>query len=233
MGKGTAQPCKKLPHLLPCANKWGNVLLSLFNNMLIMSHVSGEVKVCSLCKKPKCLSEFHKHNMGRYGINSRCKKCRKQIAHAWYLNNSEKEREKAGEKRRLYKKTKPLWSTWSSMKDRCSNPNNVKYAIYGERGISVCDWWLKYKNFERDMLSTYKKGLTLDRIDGDKGYYKENCRWATPKEQARNMRTNRIIEYNGEKRCLSEWSEVLDIPHSTLWNRLGPLGWSVEKAFTT
>jgi hypothetical protein len=82
----------------------------------------------------------------------------------------------------------PVNSVWNSMLDRCRNPNNHAYASYGERGITVCKRWLKFENFYADMGEP--NGLTLERINNERGYSKANCKWATWKEQANNRRTN-------------------------------------------
>jgi hypothetical protein len=91
-----------------------------------------------------------------------------------------------------------LYVMWLGMCARCNNPNNENYSRYGGRGIKVCDEWRNYENFYNDMHSTYKKGLTIDRIDNDKGYSKDNCRWVTPQEQMHNYSRNVKITINGE-----------------------------------
>lgn len=81
------------------------------------------------------------------------------------------------------------YRSWDAMKQRCLNPNNIAYRYYGERGITICEEWLIFQNFYRDM-GERPVGKTLDRIKNDKGYYKKNCKWSTPKEQANNTRSN-------------------------------------------
>ena len=83
-------------------------------------------------------------------------------------------------------KTK-TYRTWKEMRQRCSNPNATQYKWYGTKGITVSDWWYTFENFRTDM-GERPEGKTLDRINPDKGYEKNNCRWATPKEQAQTNR---------------------------------------------
>lgn len=82
-----------------------------------------------------------------------------------------------------------IYCAWKNMIDRCYNPRNNHYQYYGARGITVCDEWLNsVEAFARDMGLPPSPRHSLDRINNDLGYYKENCRWATATEQSRNRR---------------------------------------------
>jgi hypothetical protein len=92
----------------------------------------------------------------------------------------------AGKHGKLYT---PEYKVWSGMVNRCTNPNNHGYKkYYGVRGITVCDEWRSFESFYKDMAPRPSLAHQLDRIDNDKGYFKENCRWATAKENTRNRR---------------------------------------------
>ena len=85
----------------------------------------------------------------------------------------------------------PTHRSWTSMKNRCTNANYHEFHYYGGRGITVCDRWLEsFENFLEDM-GERPEGRTLDRIDGDLGYFKENCRWATLQEQSQNRKSRK------------------------------------------
>lgn len=121
---------------------------------------------------------------------------------------------------------------WNGIIHRCTNPNYGSYRNYGARGIKVCERWLDFQNFLADM-GERPAGMSIDRIDNDGDYCPENCRWATQKEQARNTRSIRLLEFRGRKQPVSAWCEELGLPSSTLKNRLDTLGWSVERSLAT
>ena len=105
------------------------------------------------------------------------------------------------------------------MKERCNLKTDPSYKNYGGRGIKVCKRWEKFSNFWEDVKDIYKDDLTIDRIDNNKGYYKENCRWATLKEQANNMRTNIVVKYNSNWYRPVELNKITGIPLKTIYYR--------------
>ena len=90
-----------------------------------------------------------------------------------------------------------LYHTWCNMIDRTSNESNLRFKDYGDRGITVCDRWKEVTNFIEDMYPSYKEGLTLDRIDNNKGYSLDNCRWTTGDVQSSNSRKLRSTNKSG------------------------------------
>lgn len=133
-----------------------------------------------------------------------------------------------------------LYKAWRNMKLRCTNPNYTDYCDYGARGISICNEWMSFENFKNWALKNgYKEKkingkniLSLDRIDVNKGYSPNNCRWATNKEQANNKRNNVRYYYNGQNLTLGEWSEIVGISYGTLSSRIHGMNWSIERALT-
>lgn len=123
-----------------------------------------------------------------------------------------------------------LYIVWGSMKQRCEDPNHRRFRDWGGRGIRVL--WENYEQFRADMLPDYKPGLQIERRDNNGHYCKENCKWATAKEQALNTRRNKRITFNGETLTYSQWQERLGFGRSTISGRMN-LGWSVERALTT
>jgi len=120
------------------------------------------------------------------------------------------------------------WRAWSAMRNRCLNPTNAAYTNYGGRGIAVCPDWERFETFFADM-GPRPDGTSLDRIDNDKGYSADNCRWATRKQQSANRRNVRRVEANGSCLTLLEWSELSGIPPRTIAARLDK-GWSAAGA---
>lgn len=113
-------------------------------------------------------------------------------------------------------KKHPLYYIWSSMKDRCRNPNSSGWERYGGRGISVCEEWNDFKTFVRDMGERPSKAHTLDRIDNNLGYSKENCRWATNLEQQRNQERTRRVAIEGVEYLVCELHHLSGLKHDTI-----------------
>lgn len=111
----------------------------------------------------------------------------------------------------------PTYKSWHAMLQRSQGKGG--HESYVKRDISVCDDWIKFENFLRDM-GKRPNGKTLDRIDNTKGYYKENCRWATPSEQQNNMRSNALIDVFGERMTITQASRLYNIGISCLRHRL-------------
>ncbi len=119
------------------------------------------------------------------------------------------------------KKITPEYATWKNMKRRCNNKNYHRYQEYGGRGITICEKWKdSFKCFLDDMGNKPFLGAQIDRIDTNKGYSPENCRWVSPKINCRNKRNNRILEFEGEKLCVAEWAERLNVNPNTLRYRI-------------
>lgn len=131
-----------------------------------------------------------------------------------------------------------LQNIFLHIKDRCYNPNFKDYKNYGGRGITICEeWqtphsWKGGRAFKKWALENgYADDLTLDRIDVNKGYSPENCRWVSMKVQQNNKRNNRLITYNGKTQTIAQWCEELGLPFSTVKNRLNR-HLSVEKVLS-
>ena len=115
-----------------------------------------------------------------------------------------------------------LWAIWDNMKQRCYNSNNKAYKNYGGRGIKVCDEWKgsSFSFYNWAINNGYKEGLTLDRIDNEKDYCPQNCRWVTMAVQQNNKRTNRFFTYKGITKTIMQWSKDKNICYGTLIQRI-------------
>jgi hypothetical protein len=109
-----------------------------------------------------------------------------------------------------------LYTTWKNMKSRCYNKNIPAYTDYGGRGITVCEDWLSFSNFyEWAMANGYNDNLTLERIDVNKGYFPDNCKWIPKTEQPKNRRN--IIRVEGK--TLEEISDLSGIDRAEIKSR--------------
>lgn len=126
-----------------------------------------------------------------------------------------------------------LNSIYHLMKARCCNSSNPNYKNYGARGITVCEEWKNnFKAFKTWALNNgYSDSLTIDRIDNNKGYCPENCRWVSMKEQCNNYRHNHLITYKGKTMTMAQWAEEEGIPYYRLRARLNYYKDDMSKVF--
>lgn len=123
------------------------------------------------------------------------------------------------------------YAIFRSMIMRCRNPNFKDWHLYGGKGIKV--EWETFDEFHRDMGDRPSSSHSIDRKNGNGPYSKENCRWATAQEQARNMSTNRLITADGVTHCLATWADITGLSRNCIEKRIDLLGWSVDEALTT
>lgn len=127
----------------------------------------------------------------------------------------------------------PEYVSWNLMIQRCCNPNNRAYKLYGGRGITVCEQWRhSFPQFLADVgRRPAPRGYSLERRKNDKGYEPGNVVWATRTEQSRNRRTHRLVEVDGVTKCLSEWAESSPVSPETIRQRLNA-GWDPKVAIS-
>jgi hypothetical protein len=127
-----------------------------------------------------------------------------------------------------------LYHLWANMKYRCSYKDSTHAKNYVSRGITVCDEWKKdFMEFYRWAIANgYKENLTIDRIDVNKGYSPENCRWADMVMQNNNRRDNAFIEYDGKTLTRRQWARELGISPTALDKRIIEYNWTIKRAFT-
>lgn len=176
--------------------------------------------------KCDCGNETVVHgNALRDGYTKSCGCYRREIGRAKNLTHG-------GSKDRLY-------ATWNMIKQRCNDPANKSYKNYGGRGIKVCSEWNNdYEAFKTWALqngydpNAKRKECTIDRINNDKGYSPDNCRWVDSITQANNCRSNHNLAFQGKTQTISQWARQQKIPAQTILFRINRAGWNVEDALT-
>lgn len=126
-----------------------------------------------------------------------------------------------------------FYNTWMHIKTRCFNSKDIMFSYYGGRGIKCL--WNSFKEFRDDMYESYlkhvaefgEKQTTIDRIDNDGNYCKENCRWATLQEQQINRSTTHFLTFKGQTKHIAEWARILGINGQTLHERI-KRGWDTN-----
>lgn len=115
----------------------------------------------------------------------------------------------------------PLHNAWKNMMQRCENPHDKQYRLYGGRGVRICENWHNFEYFKNWALDNgYEVGLTIDRRNNNEGYDPDNCRWVSQVTQQNNRRNNHRIEYCGENRTIAEWARLFNVNYKTLWNHV-------------
>ena len=170
-------------------------LLKVIGKVLL---IPGKIGVYWLCRcECGCLKTVRTNNLTGGNVRS-CGRCGK-IKHGLYKTLA--------------------YSSWVSMKRRCLDENDVSYDLYGGRGIRVCDEWLNFEAFYRDM-GERPEGATLERVDVNGDYCKDNCKWASSFEQSRNRRSNRFITAFGETLCFADAAAKYGLSKGCLEARL-------------
>lgn len=169
----------------------------------------------------KCDCGKSKNVIGVYLLDGRTKSC-------GCLNS-----ELVIKRSKTHGKTKTrLFSIWQNAITRCTNKNCYEYKNYGGRGITICDEWkndfMSFYNWA--MANGYSDKLTIDRIDNNKGYSPENCRWTDNKTQSRNRTDNHFYTYKGETKTIAEWAEIKNMNYKKLWKRIKH-NWAEDKIF--
>lgn len=125
-----------------------------------------------------------------------------------------------------------------SMKQRCEDKNSTSYPRYGAKGIKLL--WPTFESFRDDMYESYSQHVkdfgerqtTIDRIDNNGDYCKENCRWATYLEQAQNKSNLHFLTFNGKTQTITKWAKEIGIRKELIAGRIAQ-GWPVENALST
>ena len=123
---------------------------------------------------------------------------------------------------------------WQGIKTRCYNKNEKFYNYYGGKGVKLCEEWKDFMTFKKWAIEIgYNDNLTIDRIDVNGDYCPENCRWVDQKSQCNNRSNNVLIEWNGQKKTLSQWCEMSPLTYKQVYPRYHNLKWSLEKSLFT
>jgi hypothetical protein len=172
---------------------------------------SSVLRRCEYCGK-----EFYvypcviKHGLGKFCSRS----CNAKISHITHGKTESR-----------------TYRSWTMMLQRCTNPKYTGFSKYGGAGITVSKEWSESFELFLSDLGERPIGKNLDRINGKLGYFKGNCRWATPREQGENRYTSRLITFREETKCVTEWARTVGLSAPTVISRLNS-SWTVEEALT-
>lgn len=155
--------------------------------------------------------------------NSECKMCR-ECSYDALKKHGDSRQSRRG-------KRHPIYIAWDNMIRRCEKSNHPSYNLYGGRGVNVCEEWHDYIVF-RDWCKSHgwRAGLSIDRIDNNKGYSPENCRWTDQKTQTRNSRVVKWETINGETKTRGEWLSHFGVSYWFVQDRINKYGVSFVEA---
>lgn len=129
---------------------------------------------------------------------------------------------------------KILYSAWKNMNYRCFNPEHERFKDYGGRGLTVAQEWLDFETFYVWAIENgHEEGLSLERMDNNKGYNPSNCTWKTIEEQNRNRRNVHEITIDGVTKNAEDWCRALNLNPNTFRTRYNTYGWDIIKSLTT
>lgn len=186
-------------------------------------------KKCTGCQTLKPVAEFSKWSRGKDGFQNYCKICNRKYLKKFNIKYLPNRRAEDQTKSGSY-----LNHIWHRMINRCTNPQDSHYSTYGGRGIKVCERWLRWENFLEDMLDTYEKGLSIERVDVNGDYCPENCKWITRQEQAYNKQdTIYVTKPDGEKVTLMLHCRELSFNYGTAYGRYIKYGDTYEQIFAS
>ena len=181
-----------------------------------------------------------RHGNSRWNVKCNCGKQKVVISHALLsgaiVSCGCYNREVRLAKQTKHKSSKTrLFRIWQYMKGRCYNKKNTAYSYYGGRGIIVCEEWKEsFETFQEWAFTNgYNETLTLDRINPDKNYSPDNCRWVDRKTQMRNRRNTLNFTINGVTKDLATWCEEYNVPYERTRHRVVNRGWDIVSALTT
>lgn len=180
----------------------------------VVEHIEGGIYLCK-CVKCGNIIKVNSRLLSLTEINRHCIQCKN-----CYI----------GKEFHGMKGTR-IYRLWGQIKSRANNHDGT-HPTY--KGVIMCDDWAhSFTKFYKWAISNgYDDNLTIDRIDNNKGYSPDNCRWATKTQQVRNRTNTKYVTYKGEVKPLAEWCDILNLNYNTTWTRLHKYRWSVEKAFT-
>lgn len=127
----------------------------------------------------------------------------------------------------------PEYDVWSSIVQRTTNRSNKRFSDYGGRGIDIDPRWLTFECFLADMGTRPSRKHSIERVDNDRGYGPENCKWVLPEVQNNNTRRNCTATFKGKTQTISQWCRELRLNYRTIKGRLVAYGWSIERALST